>query len=126
MAKTKTTYLFNCLNCPAYCCSYARIEVKKRDLVRLAKHFEISVEAARKKFLKRGIDDNEWILRHQMDEHYGTVCRFLDTDSRQCTIHSARPQICRDYPGGRRCGYYDFLSFERRALEDPDHVATTQ
>ena len=121
----KTTNLFNCFNCPAYCCSYPRIEVKKRDLVRLAKHFEISVEAARKKFLKRGEDKDEWILRHQQDEYYGTVCRFLDTDSRQCTIHTARPQICRDYPGGRRCGYYDFLSFERRALEDPEHVATT-
>ena len=29
-----------------------------------------------------------------------------------------------DGPGGR-CGYYDFLSFERRAQEDPEYVATT-
>jgi hypothetical protein len=33
--------LFNCLRCPAYCCSYDRIEVTKRDIARLAKHFQV-------------------------------------------------------------------------------------
>ena len=39
--------------------------------------------------------------------------------------YKARPAICRSYPGSGRCGYYDFLSFERRAQDDPEWVATT-
>ena len=33
--------------------------------------------------------------------------------------------MCRSFPGGGRCGYYDFLSFERRAQEDDEFVALT-
>ncbi len=53
------------------------------------------------------------------------ICRFFDTDERRCTIYSARPAVCRAFPGSARCGYYDFLSFERRAQEDPEFVALT-
>ena len=45
---------YNCDRCPAYCCSYPRIIVGKRDLTRLAKHFEIGEDAAREKYTKRG------------------------------------------------------------------------
>ena len=61
----------------------------------------------------------------EVDEHYGTVCQFLDTETRNCTIYHARPRICRDFPGTRRCGYYDFMLFERRLLEDKDYISTT-
>ena len=33
--------------------------------------------------------------------------------------------LARIFPGTRRCGYYEFLTFERYLLKDPDHVATT-
>ncbi len=117
--------LYNCRRCPAYCCSYVRIIATARDLGRIAKHFGLSLDAARRKFTKRGHETGEIILRHHKDEHYGTVCRFLDRETRACTIYKARPAICREFPGGRRCGYYDFLSFERRAQEDPDYISTT-
>src|SRR3546814_6916742 len=65
------------------------------------------------------------VLRHQDDEHFGSICTFFDTDKRRCTIYEARPEICREYPGRKRCGYYDFLTFERDAQEDPDYVAIT-
>ena len=51
--------------------------------------------------------------------------RFFDTDERRCTIYAARPGVCRAFPGSARCGYYDFLSFERRAQNDPEFVAAT-
>jgi hypothetical protein len=40
-------------------------------------------------------------------------------------VYKARPAICREFPGPGRCGYYDFLSFERKAQEDPDFISTT-
>jgi len=123
MASGKNHY--DCLKCPAYCCSYARIIVSKKDLERLAKHFGISAREARKRFTKKGEEKNERVLRHQADEHFGTICRFIDPETRGCTVYKARPKICREFPGTARCGYYEFLKFERRAQEDPEFVATT-
>lgn len=116
--------LYNCDNCPAYCCSYPRIIVGKRDLKRLARYFGVSIAKAREKYTKKGAEKGERILRHQKDDVFGTVCQFLDRETRACTVYKARPGICRDYPGGRRCGYYDFLCFERRAQEDPEFIPT--
>ena len=116
MAKKKKSppkNLYNCKKCPAYCCSYARIIVKKKDIARLAAHFGL------------GHDKGEIILRHQKDEHFGTICRFIDPETRGCTVYPARPKICREFPGPGRCGYYDFLTFERRTQEDPEYVSTT-
>ena len=117
--------LYNCDKCPAYCCSYPRIIVTETDIKRLARHHGLSVAAARKRFTKKGQEPNELILRHKADEHYKSICRFLDSETRKCTIYHARPRICREFPGEGRCGYYDFLLFERRAQEDPEWVATT-
>lgn len=114
---------YSCKKCPAYCCTYALIHVDRADLRRLARHFGISVDAARQKFTKRGDKPEERVLRHRKDHHYGTACRFLHPETRMCTVYEARPGICDVYPGTTRCGYYDFLSFERRAQDDPDFVA---
>lgn len=122
---TRSAKLFDCARCPAYCCSYPEIRVKKKDLRRLAKHLGLSLEAVRAKFTTRDAAGKKRILRHRKDAHFGSVCRLLDRKTRHCSVYAARPKICRDFPGTRRCGYYDFLSFERRLLEDPDHVATT-
>ncbi|MFQ5538699.1 MAG: YkgJ family cysteine cluster protein [Gemmatimonadota bacterium] len=114
---------YDCMNCPSYCCSYPRIEVTKRDIRRLARHFEIDEEAAWRRFTKKGDEPGERVLRHQKDEAYGTVCRFLDRETRACTVHAARPKICRDHPGTSTCAYYVFLMAERRYQDDPDFVA---
>lgn len=116
---------YNCRRCPAYCCSYPHIVVSERDLARLAKHLGLTLRKAYRTLTKRGPSEGERVLRHRKDDTFGTVCRFLDRDSRKCTVYSARPRICRQFPGTRRCGYYDFLSFERRALDDPEHVSVT-
>lgn len=124
--ETKTltmNVMYNCAKCPGYCCSYPVIPLSKRDVQRLADHFELSFETARRKFTK--VDgDEDYAMRRKKDEHFGKVCRFFDTERRSCTIYRARPTICRTYPGGR-CGYYDFLSSERRAQEDPEFVPST-
>lgn len=113
--------LYNCNNCPAYCCSYSLIEVKDRDVLRLARHFDLTPKEAERRFTK--LVDGQRAMRHQKDEHYGTVCRFLDRETRRCTIYESRPAICRAFPSSKRCGYYDFLMFERGTQDDPEYVA---
>jgi hypothetical protein len=122
MGGRRLPIFYDCSKCPAYCCSYDRIIVTEADVRRLARHFRISPAAAVRRFTRRGSEPGERILRHQPDRIYKSVCRFLDPDRRICTVYEARPGICRDYPGSARCGYYDFLSSERRLQEDPDFI----
>jgi Fe-S-cluster containining protein len=90
---------------------------------RLAKHFGLDFETARKKFTK--VDpEAKYAMRRKADPHFGKICQFFDTDKRRCTIYMARPTICREYPGGG-CGYYSFLMAERNSQEDPNHIAST-
>ena len=119
MAAKKLPVLYNCDVCPAYCCSYARIIVDDADIARLARRFGITPERARERFTKAGDEAGERVLRHKADRIFDTICRFLDSETRRCTVYEHRPSICRDHPGKRRCGYYDFLMYERDMQEDP-------
>ncbi len=121
----RTTRLHNCERCPAYCCSYENIHVTRRDIQRIARHLGLTEDAVRRKYTKEGETERRTALRQKKDEHYGSACGFLDRETRGCRIYQARPEICRLYPGSARCGYYDFLTFERRVQGDPDWVATT-
>lgn len=114
--------LYNCARCPGFCCTYPRIPVTTGDLRRLAARFGVDPDTARRRYAKRGPDPGEWVLRHRRDPLFQSACRFLDQERRRCTIYEHRPQACRDYPGTGRCGYYDFLSAERRRQDDPDLV----
>ncbi len=112
--------LYDCMKCPAYCCSYESITVGKRDLKRLAKHFGVDEETAEKRFTK--VVEGDRVLRHQQDRQFRSVCMFLDTKTRRCTIYDARPGVCHDYPAQPRCGYYEFLTWEREHQEDSDFI----
>jgi Fe-S-cluster containining protein len=112
---------YDCTQCPGYCCSYDRIAITDRDLKRLAKHFNLNLEDAERRFT-RFFEPGERIVRHRKDPVYGSICRFFDTDQRRCSIYEARPTVCRDYPHGSKCGYYEFLKFERRHQGDPDFI----
>lgn len=116
--------LYNCLKCPGYCCSYPVIALNKRDIERLAKHFDLPYETAKTRFT-RSAHGHKYIMRRKADPHFGRICQFFDTKKRQCTVYEARPFACRDYPGEGRCGYYDFLMHERRCQKDEAFVAIT-
>jgi uncharacterized protein len=66
------------------------------------------------------------VMRRKKDQHFGRICRFFDTERRRCTIYAARPAACRSFPTASRCGYWDFLTFERRHQKDDTVVATTE
>jgi Fe-S-cluster containining protein len=64
----------------------------------------------------------EYILKHRKDHIYATICQFFDQDERRCTIYEARPSVCREYPDGKVCGYYNFLKFERKHQDDKEFI----
>jgi uncharacterized protein len=112
--------LYDCLKCPAYCCSYEQIQVTKRDLNRLAKHFGIDAETARRRFTRK-VEGSD-VLRHQKDRIFGSICMFIDLETRRCSVYDARPGVCHEYPAQPRCGYYEFLSWERNHQEDDEFI----
>ncbi|MFV0367975.1 MAG: YkgJ family cysteine cluster protein [Hyphomicrobiaceae bacterium] len=115
---------YDCTKCPGYCCSYPLIALEKRDVERLAKHHDMKFEEARKAFTREA-HGSKYAMRRKKDDLYGKICRFFDTKKRRCTIYKARPAVCRSFPGDGKCGYYEFLKFERRAQDDKEFVALT-
>jgi Fe-S-cluster containining protein len=116
---------FDCTKCPAFCCSiYDRVQVTKRDVTRLAKHFGVSFETAWRRFTKRW--EKERVLKRVKDTIFPETCMFLDQETRGCTIYHARPAVCRAYPDHARCAYYDVLQFERRWQADETVIPLVQ
>ncbi len=116
---------YSCSKCPGYCCSYPEIEVTPRDIQRLAKRFAIDYAAAEERFTKYDAKERIRLLRHKKDTVFATVCTFFDQDKRRCSVYEARPGVCREYPDSPRCGYYEFLKFERAQQGDPKFIALT-
>ncbi len=118
----KTTY--DCFDCPGYCCSYPVIVLTKRDVTRLAKHLGQDIETVEKRYTRKA-HGYKRVMRRKPDAHYARICHFFDLEERRCTIYNGRPAICRQFPGTKACGYYDFLKFERNGQEDEEYISTT-
>lgn len=110
---------FDCTKCPAYCCSiYERVAVTKRDIARLARHFNVTPEVAARRYTKLHRSSGDRILRRMADDLFGEACIFLDRETRGCGAYHGRPNVCREYPDRTRCAYYDVLRFERKQQRD--------
>ncbi len=116
---------YDCTKCPAFCCSiYDRVQVTKRDIKRLARHFELTYGVAERRFTT--LWQKERVLRRKADPIFGKACKFLDPQSRGCTIYHDRPNVCREYPARTRCAYYDLIQFERKQQADETVVPLVQ
>lgn len=114
-----------CEKCPSYCCTYSGIEITRRDIARLARHFDIDYARAEQRFTKPDGKGKARLLRHRQDTIFETACVLFDQEKRRCSVYEARPGVCRKYPDGARCGYYDFLMFEREQQGDEGYIALT-
>src|SRR5262245_15640327 len=114
---------YSCSKCPAYCCTYPEIEVTKRHSQRLSKHLNLPYAQADERYTK--IVRKVRMLRHRQDRIFDSVCALLDQKTRRCTAYEARPAVCREFPDSARCGYYEFLKFERAQQGDPKFIALT-
>jgi Fe-S-cluster containining protein len=123
MGETVTTVkprsYYNCVECPAFCCSvYERVQVTRRDIRRLAKHFGVTEEVATARYTK--MYAGERVLRRKRDHLFGQACQFINPETRGCGIYNARPAVCREFPTSTRCAYWDLFQFEKEQQDDPD------
>ncbi|HEX4333852.1 MAG TPA: YkgJ family cysteine cluster protein [Usitatibacter sp.] len=116
---------YSCAKCPAYCCTYTEIEVSARDIERMARHFKLRYSQAEERFTKPDAKGTIRMMRHRKDRIFDSTCMMLDQEKRRCTIYDARPGVCRKFPDTSRCGYYEFLKFERTQQGDEELVALT-
>ena len=116
---------YSCLKCPGYCCSYPEIEVTPRDIERLGRHFGLEYKEAEERFTKYDPVEKVRLLRHRKDRVFESTCMLFDQEKRRCTVYESRPAVCRGYPDSNRCGYYEFLKFERAHQDDKDFIALT-
>jgi uncharacterized protein len=123
-SQTSQAAVYDCQKCPGYCCSYPVIQVSKPDVARLARFFDLSVRSAEIKFT-RSAHGYKRVLRRKNDVHFGKICSLFDSTKRCCSVYTARPKICRIFPQEKYCGYWDFLSFERKHQKDLEAVAIT-
>jgi hypothetical protein len=121
-----TRLSYDCSKCPAYCCTYDWILVTKRDIERLAKRFDLSYEEAEQKFTKFIKSYGHRVLRHRQDHIFKSSCIFLDPEKRNCRVYEHRPATCRAFPEEKRCGYYDFLTWERDHQDDESFIPLHQ
>ena len=95
---------------------YERVQVTPRDIKRLARYFAVDYATAEKRYTTTW--QGERILRRKKDPVFGEACKFLDPETRRCTIYNGRPLTCREFPARERCAYYDLLTFERSQQND--------
>ena len=125
VTKAKPRSYYDCVACPAYCCSvYERVQVTTRDLRRLAKHFGVTEEVAKERYTK--MYSGERVLRRKKDHLFGQACQFINSETRGCGIYHARPAVCREFPTSTRCAYYDLYQFEKVQQDDPDVLPVVQ
>ena len=92
-----------CNFCPGYCCyrlNGATLFIDAADINRIARHFNISDGEVRRKYLE---GKNTFKVKEDGS------CIFL-TNGRmyaRCSIHTARPQQCRDFPYNEPCPYLE-------------------
>ena len=115
---------YSCAKCPGYCCSYPEIEITERDIARLARHFDIDFERAVERYTKYDRKQGIYMLRHRRDHIFESTCVLFDQEKRRCTVYESRPGVCRKYPDAPRCGYYEFLKFEREQQGDAEFIPT--
>ena len=123
MGETVTTVkprsYYNCVECPAFCCSvYERVQVTRSDIRRLAKHFGVTEEVATARYTK--MYAGERVLRRKRDHLFGQACQFINPETRGCGIYNVRPAVCREFPSTTRCAYWDLFQFEKEQQDDPD------
>lgn len=101
-----SVFAYSCRRC-LICCRFKTIQLNPYEIARLASNRGLSTTL----FIERFTTNSGTFLQSKQD---GT-CIFLDAGG--CSVHAARPLVCRLYPLGR---HVDFLGVEHFSQMESD------
>lgn len=105
----KDTWLVtDCLTC-ANCCKTMSPTFTKKDITRIAGHFEMTDEEFRKKWLYKD-RNGDWINKQQ-------PCQFLNLEDNKCSIYAIRPRDCAGFPHHTRKRMVDYMHVFKQNVE---------
>jgi Fe-S-cluster containining protein len=97
----------DCLTC-SNCCRVMTPTFTKNDVDRISKHFGLSSDAFREKWLY--LDKNgDWMNRT-------TPCQFLDLKTNMCSIYEIRPDDCAGFPHLTKKKMTDYLHVHKQNI----------
>lgn len=94
----------DCLNC-ANCCKTTSPIVRDVDVERLAKHLRVKPAQLIDQYMYLD-QDGDYVMNT-------APCPFLGADN-YCSVYSARPRACREYPHTDRKNFHQILSLTLR------------
>jgi Fe-S-cluster containining protein len=93
-----------CDSCAANCCTMP-VEIRLADLVRLGLVDPFEAEHEEPRLIARRLVKSRQVERYNHKDGIFTMarrangdCRFLDAQSRRCTVYEQRPNTCRKHP----------------------------
>ncbi len=98
--------LIDCLDC-GNCCKSISPAVKDSDIARLSKYLKIKQSDIVEKYFLLD-EDGDYVFRNQ-------PCPFLGEDN-YCSVYSARPKACREYPHTDRVKMQQILNITHKNI----------
>ena len=98
----------DCLSC-ANCCKTMTPTYTSNDMKRISKHFGLTVDAFKKKWLKKD-KVGDWMNKH-------TPCQFLDNETNKCNIYAIRPDDCKGFPHLTKRKVVDYIHVHKANLD---------
>ena len=99
----------DCLSC-ANCCKSMTPTFTKKDIKRIAEHFEITPAEFKNKWLIYEKSDNDWINKKQ-------PCQFLNLGTNMCSIYEVRPSDCAGFPYLKKKKMVEYIHVHQQNIE---------
>ena len=98
----------DCTSC-ANCCKTMSPTYSDSDVNRIARHFKMTTDTFRKKWLRKD-KDGDWLNRR-------LPCQFLDLQTKRCTIYSIRPADCKGFPHLTKKKVTDYIHVHKQNID---------
>lgn len=98
----------DCLSC-ANCCKTMSPTYTRGDMVRIAAHIGMPVDAFQRKYLRKD-REGDWVNRTQ-------PCQFLNLEDNKCSIYEVRPRDCAGFPHHTKKRMVDYMHVFKQNIE---------
>lgn len=99
----------DCLSC-ANCCKSMSPTFTQKDMIRIAKHLELTVAEFKTKWLRKERGTGDWINKKM-------PCQFLALKSNKCNIYEVRPRDCSGFPHLPKKKMVEYLHVHKQNVE---------